>query len=60
LAASLAMAGRVDDARREMTTYLAVPQNDMRLSDWGRTDPLRHQSDLVHLLDGLRKAGLPE
>jgi hypothetical protein len=52
------MAGRIDDARREMTTYLTVAQSSLSLSDWG--DPYRHQADLEHLLDGLRKAGLPE
>ena len=60
LAASLAMAGRMEDSRRQMRTYLTVEPDGARLSSWGRTDPFRYKADLEHLLDGLRKAGLPE
>ncbi|MGH6932642.1 MAG: tetratricopeptide repeat protein [Dongiaceae bacterium] len=61
LAASYAMAGRMDDARREIAAHRAVelPQN-YHMGAWRQSEPYRDQKMLDHLLDGLRKAGLPE
>ncbi len=33
---------------------------DFSLARWTETEPYKHQADLDHALDGLRKAGLPE
>jgi TolB-like protein len=59
-AASHALAGRVAEARKAMARLLQFdPQ--LRLSKLGDImPPFRRQSDRDRLIDGLRKAGLPE
>ena len=61
LAASYAMAGKLDDARREMDAYrAAAPPSVTALSAWAWWEPHQDRAGLNHLLEGLRKAGLPE
>lgn len=59
LAAAYAHAGRTDDARWtvEQVALLYPTVSRSRLQ---RTFPFRDRAHLDHLLDGLRKAGLPE
>jgi len=60
VAASHAMAGRMPQAQRAVERLLEI-NPAMRVSDIARTAPLvRHRTDLAKLMDGLRKAGLPE
>src|SRR5262249_15289580 len=56
---SLAMAGREDDAQREMAAYVAVATEET-LNDWALTVPYRDKANLDLFLDGLRKAGFPQ
>jgi tetratricopeptide (TPR) repeat protein len=59
LAAGNAMAGRLDDAAEHMAAYCKlVPNNSVR--KWAKFEPYKDQASLDHLVDGLRKAGLPE
>jgi adenylate cyclase len=59
LAASYAQAGRPDDARAIMAKWLELdPQAS--IEHVSATQPFKHRKDLEHLLDGLRKAGMPE
>jgi TolB-like protein/class 3 adenylate cyclase len=58
-AAAYAHAGRPDDARRELATFLnARPAAKIALV--AAAEPYAEPALLNHLLDGLRKAGLPE
>ncbi len=59
LAASYALAGRTDEARRagEHLRQLAPTLRVSMLKDW---IPIRRPQDFTTLADGLRKAGLPE
>src|SRR5262249_62200254 len=58
-ASAHAHAGRLDQARREVTTLLnAKPGATIGLVT--AVEPYANQALLDHLLDGLRKAGLPE
>jgi tetratricopeptide (TPR) repeat protein len=70
LAASHGQAGHTEEAKRYLIAFLDHAERDMvqfpghRLRDW---EPywmaainFRNRDDLEHLLDGLRKAGLPE
>ncbi len=69
-AASLAEAGRIEEARGRLKEYLRVARTDManypgdRLGDWegwiGATMPYRDRRDLDHLLGALAKAGMAE
>jgi TolB-like protein len=59
LAASLAQAGRLDEARREAELFL-VSNPHFRISHWVATQPLRNMATQEHFVDGYRKAGLPE
>jgi TolB-like protein/class 3 adenylate cyclase len=59
LAAAYAMAGHAEDAAEHMAAYCKlVPNNSVR--KWAMFEPYKDQASLDHLLDGLRKAGLPE
>ena len=59
MAASHALAGRTDEARRAMHLLhqLDPALRTANIKDWL---PLRRPQDLATLADGLRKAGLPE
>lgn len=69
LAASLAHAGRRQEAAAVLDEFLRVAEREMegfpgqRLKDWESywqdTTKLQHRADLEHLLDGLHQAGLP-
>jgi tetratricopeptide (TPR) repeat protein len=69
LAACYAQQGRDSEARREMSAYQKVAPSqitnypgedgDAWRKYWGRLFPFKHASDVEHLLDGFRKAGLP-
>jgi tetratricopeptide (TPR) repeat protein len=69
LAASCAQAGRLDEARAHLQSFLSVAENEMAVLP-GRTvgawrscwRPIEYQRahDCDRLFDGLRKAGLPE
>lgn len=59
LAASLAQAGRMDDARREAEMFL-VTHPHFTISHWAASQPLRDAATRDHFLDGFRRAGLPE
>ncbi len=59
LAASLGHLGRFDDARDALAKLLELlPQ--MTIVQARENLPIKHEVDLEHYLDGLRKAGLPE
>jgi TolB-like protein/Tfp pilus assembly protein PilF len=70
LAASYAYAGRSAEAKAMLEEFLRVAEGDMavfpgrRLKDWEEfwrdASWYQHQEDHDHLMDGLRKAGLPE
>jgi hypothetical protein len=58
IAASHALAGRTDEARRAMDRLRQLdPALRISLTDWL---PIRRPKDLDILADGLRRAGLPE
>ncbi len=59
LAASLAQLGRVDEARREAELFL-VAHPHFTISHWIKSQPLRSQAVRDHIIDGFRKAHLPE
>ena len=50
--------GREEDARRHVQQALKSNPN-LSLRDY-RSHPIKHQADLDHILDGLRKAGIPD
>ena len=59
LAAALAQLGQLEEARGEAKLYLArSPQ--FRISHWLETQPYRDLALRDRVLEGLRKAGLPE
>ncbi|MEZ5832497.1 MAG: adenylate/guanylate cyclase domain-containing protein [Dongiaceae bacterium] len=59
LAAGCAMAGRVDEAAEHMAAYRQLAPGSSA-QKWARSEPYRDEGPLQHLLDGLRKAGLPD
>jgi TolB-like protein len=59
LAASHALAGRLDEARREMG-HLRQLDPVLRLSNLTDWLPIHRPEDLATFADGLRRAGLPE
>ena len=59
IAASHALAGRTDEARRAMQ-HLRQLDPDLRISNLTDFIPIRRPQDLAIFSDGLRKAGLPE
>ena len=59
VAASHALAGRADEARRAMLDLRRLDPT-LRLSDLKDGLPIRRSEDLAALTDGLRRAGLPE
>jgi adenylate cyclase len=59
LAATYALSGRPDQARHHAAEVLRqVP--DFSIVRYAAKEPLKHADDLEHLVDGMRKAGLPE
>jgi adenylate cyclase len=58
-AASNALAGR-SDAAQQAAANLRQLSPTFRLSQVGNVFPLRRPEDLIRLVDGLRRAGLPE
>ena len=59
LAVAYAHLGRGEDARKEAALAVRLQPN-FSITGWARTDPYRNPADLESILDGLRKAGLPE
>jgi hypothetical protein len=59
LAASCALSGRHEQAQRAMA-YLRDLDPALRISTLKDAIPLRRPQDLAVLVEGLRKAGLPE
>jgi TolB-like protein len=59
IAASHALAGRTDDARRAMD-HLRELDPALRISNLTDWLPIRRPEDLATFADGLRRAGLPE
>jgi hypothetical protein len=59
IAASHALAGRADEARRAMQRLRQLDPT-LRISNLTDWLPIRRPQDLVIFSDGLRKAGLPE
>jgi TolB-like protein/Flp pilus assembly protein TadD len=59
IAASHALAGRADEARRAMD-HLRQLDPTLRVSNLADWLPIRRPEDLATFADGLRKAGLPE
>jgi tetratricopeptide (TPR) repeat protein len=59
LAASLAQLGRVDEARREASHFLARYPN-FSIRAWASTQAFVSDEDRQHFIDGYLKAGLPE
>jgi TolB-like protein/Tfp pilus assembly protein PilF len=59
IAASHALAGRMDEAQRAMH-HLRQLDPTLRISNLKDWVPLRRPEDLARFADGLRKAGLPE
>jgi TolB-like protein/tetratricopeptide (TPR) repeat protein len=58
-AASNALAGRLEDARKAMSRLREIDPT-LRVSDLGDLIPLRRPVDVGRYAEGLRKAGLPE
>ena len=59
LAAALALAGQVEDARRLMENMLQL-EASLTVSSYASTSPFRFSGKFDQLLKGLRLAGLPE
>jgi tetratricopeptide (TPR) repeat protein len=59
LAASLALAGRIDEAHREAELFL-VSNPKFTIGKWAALQPFRDESMRQHFIEGLRKAGLPD
>jgi TolB-like protein len=59
IAASHALAGRTDEARRAMA-HLRQLDSTLRISNLEDWLPIRRPEDLATFADGLRRAGLPE
>jgi hypothetical protein len=67
LAASLAQAGRLEEARATLQEYLNAARKDLAVFPksaaewavyWRRDGQYRREEDFEHLREGLRKAGL--
>jgi adenylate cyclase len=58
-AAAYAHAGKMEEARRELTTFLNT-RPSATVAAAAAAEPYSEPALLDHLLDGLRKAGLPE
>jgi len=59
IAACHALAGRLALAKECMTKAVCL-NSSLSLRHVAKTEPYKNSSDLEHLLDGLRKAGMPE
>jgi len=59
LAATYAQVGQMDDAQTHVKEYLRLYPG-ISLRHLAKILPYKIKRDLDHLLDGLRKAGLPE
>jgi TolB-like protein/class 3 adenylate cyclase len=59
LAACLARLNRLDEARAGIAKWSAECPA-LSIVEYARNEPFKNGADLEHLLDGLRKAGLPE
>jgi hypothetical protein len=59
LAASLTQLGRLDEARAGVELFL-VGNPHFTTRHWATTEPFRDAVTLEHVVDGYRKAGLPE
>jgi TolB-like protein len=59
LAASLALLGRLDEAREEADMFM-VSTPHFTIHHWIEALPFRDEKALQHFVDGYRKAGLPE
>lgn len=59
LAASYAQTGEIAKARTTAALYLEL-HADFSLKEFAATAPIRTESILLHMIEGLRKAGLPE
>jgi len=59
IAASHALAGRIDEARRAMR-HLRQLDPKLRISNLWDWLPIRRPEDFATFADGLRRAGLPE
>jgi hypothetical protein len=69
LAASYALVGRSDEARSAMQQFMDIAKRDMRhfpsqqSEQWAKyidkQFPYQYRRDSEHLLEGLRRAGLP-
>ena len=59
VAASHALAGRMDEARQAML-HLRELDPTLRISNLQQWLPLQRPDDLARFADGLRRAGLPE
>jgi len=69
LAASYAMAGRMKEAKAKLEAFLRIAEREMvhfpgqRSDEWleylQRGFPYQNPTDLAHLCNGLRQAGLP-
>jgi adenylate cyclase len=60
LAATYAQVGRLDDARTEAAEVLRVNPKYSIGETQKRVSFFKRAEDMEHLVDGLRKAGLPE
>ena len=58
-ASAFAQLGQVEEARGEAAEVLRI-NPAFTIESWKRTAPFKDPKDLEHLIDGLRKAGLPE
>jgi adenylate cyclase len=58
LAASLARLNRLDEARAAVAKWSAKCPA-LSMVEYARNEPFKNGGDLEHLLDGLRKAGMP-
>ncbi len=59
LAAAYARLGQLEEAKDAATRFLEVFP-DFSSEVWGDTQPFRNRSDLMHVLEGYRLAGLPD
>ena len=59
LAACYAQTGRLVEARVLAAEALKL-QPDFSLRAWASAEPYEDEADLDHMIDGMRKAGLPE
>jgi TolB-like protein len=59
LAACYAQLGRSSEARAAAAKVLEIDP-DFTISKWSATDPLKSEADMDHVVDGLRRAGLPD